>query len=486
MGSEYGSTASETSERSKTSGCKSPNAHHARCIRTKEAEPLTEATLIVSLKQLVSEIGREFKNALANKKDRHRTSEPPVQEDVVKELVNLKREMIESCLALMKDIGAMSRAFSNKVTIAITTTRQHAETMNQGSLQAIFNQLANRTPFINGNTQVPSSSSSDPIPGNGPIQGTFLFEEDPCIPAQEKGKGHADDPGSPKSEPKPSVNSPAPLGLSPITGPSHVLPQSPNPLELKEDQPWWHTLSPGRTPAPSPCQGRAPLVIPQGHPYENGGPGGDLDGGGDNDDDGGRGGGGGPPPPGDPPGDPDGGSTGDPPVEPLEGSRERNPRTGGTSQTTAPSGAPERATTTPGGYHGYDWRQLDPAHQTSIAPHGRTPGKPAGLSCFDAFHFRIQRGITQAICRVIKRETPTGTPATFAKSVAAVTPIPQYGGGDDLKEFMRWLQKFLNFVDIHQLVGIANDYNRTLTLGSAMEGTTLSWFNLNIRGPLFE
>ena len=132
--------------------------------------------------------------------------------------------MIESCLVLMKDIGVMSRAFSNEVTVVITTTRQHAETMNQGSLQAIFDQLANRTPFINGNPQVPSSSSSDPIPGNGPTQGTFLFEEDPHIPAQEKGKGRADDPGSPKSEPKPSIGSPVPSGVSPIAGPSRILP----------------------------------------------------------------------------------------------------------------------------------------------------------------------------------------------------------------------------------------------------------------------
>ena len=385
MASEYGSTASETSERSKTSGRKSPDARHARRMRTKEAEPLTEATLVVCLKQLVSEIGREFKNALAHEKDRDRTSEPPVQDDVARELVDLKKEMIESRIALTKDIGAMSRAFSNEVTIAITTTRQHAETMNQGSLQAIFDQLANRTPFINGNTQVPSSSSSDPIPGNGPMQGTFLFEQDPRIPAQEKGKGRADDPGSPKSEPKPSINSPAPSGLSPIAGPSRALPQSPNPSELKKDQPYWHTPSPGRTPTPSPRRGRAPSITPQGCLYENGGPGGDPGGGGDDDDDGGRGGRGGPPPPGDPPGDPDGGSTGDPPVEPSEGSRERNPRTGGTSRTTAPSGAPERATATPGGYHGYDWRQLDPARRTSIAPHGRTPGEPAGLSRFDAF-----------------------------------------------------------------------------------------------------
>ena len=333
-GSEDGSTQSETSEKSKMSGCKSPDTCHARHIRTKESNPLTEATLVIGLKQLVSEIRKEFKNALANKKDRHRMSEPLVQDDVVKELVDLKRE---SCLMLTKDIGVMSCAFSNEVTVAITTMRQHTETMNQRSLQAIFDQLANRTLFINGNLQVPSSSSSDPIPGNRPMQGTFLFEEDPHIPAHEKGKGCADDPGSPKSEPKPSIGSPVPSGVSLIAGPSCALPQLPRPSELKKDQPWWHTLSPGRTPTPSPCRERALSIIPQGCLYENGGTGGDPDGGGDDD---GDGGGGGPPPPGDPPGDPHGGGTGEPPVEPSEGSRDRNPRTGGSSQTTAPSGAP--------------------------------------------------------------------------------------------------------------------------------------------------
>ena len=98
-GSEDGSTASETLERSKMSGCKSPDARHARRVRTKEAEPLTEATLVVCLKQLVSEIGREFKNALMNEKDRHHTSEPLIQDNVAKELVDLKREnwSDESC-----------------------------------------------------------------------------------------------------------------------------------------------------------------------------------------------------------------------------------------------------------------------------------------------------------------------------------------------------------------------------------------------------
>ena len=102
------------------------------------------------------------------------------------------------------------------------------------------------------------------------------------------------------------------------------------------------------------------------------------------------------------------------------------------------------------------------------------------MSRYEAFRFRIRRGITTAIHRVVERELNPETPATFAKSVAATVPIPKYGGSDDLEEFMKWLQKLLTFVDIHQLVGEANDYNRTLTVGSAMEGAAQSWYNLNI------
>jgi len=102
------------------------------------------------------------------------------------------------------------------------------------------------------------------------------------------------------------------------------------------------------------------------------------------------------------------------------------------------------------------------------------------MSRYEAFRFRIRRCITNAIRRVIERELNPKTPATFAKSVATARPMPKYGGSDDLEEFMKWLQKLLTFVDIHQLVGEANDYNRTLTVGSAMEGAAQSWYNLNI------
>jgi hypothetical protein len=73
-------------------------------------------------------------------------------------------------------------------------------------------------------------------------------------------------------------------------------------------------------------------------------------------------------------------------------------------------------------------------------------------------------------------------PNTFIKTIAAVTPVPKYRGNDDLE--MKWLQGFLTFIDIHQLVGRSNDYNQILAIGSALEGRALSWYNLNMRGPL--
>ena len=230
--SEDGSTPSETSKKSKMSGRKSPDTHRARCVRTKESDPLMEATLKKCLLKLIGEIRKEFRHALANEKEKTCMSKPFIQNDIVKELVDLKKEMIESRLFKL-----------NEVTITITTTRQHMETMNQGLLQAIFDQLANHTPFTNGNMQIPSSSSSDPIPGNGPTQGTFLFKEDPCIPTHKKGEGCAEDLGTPKSEPKLPAGSPHLLANSPLAGPSQALPQSPNPSELKKDPLWWQTVT---------------------------------------------------------------------------------------------------------------------------------------------------------------------------------------------------------------------------------------------------
>jgi hypothetical protein len=93
-----------------------------------------------------------------------------------------------------------------------------------------------------------------------------------------------------------------------------------------------------------------------------------------------------------------------------------------------------------------------------------------GMDRYGEFCFRIRRGVTNAIHHVIDREPSSSTPNTFIKTVAAVTPVPKYGGDDDLEAFMKWLQGFLTFIDIHQLMGRSNDYNRILTIGSALEG----------------
>ena len=71
-----------------------------------------------------------------------------------------------------------------------------------------------------------------------------------------------------------------------------------------------------------------------------------------------------------------------------------------------------------------------------------------------------------AIQHIIDREPSMSTSTTFIKTVAAVTPESKYGGDDDLETFMKWLQGFLMFIDIHQLIGCNNDYNRVLTIGS--------------------
>src|SRR6266852_7488790 len=112
------------------------------------------------------------------------------------------------------------------------------------------------------------------------------------------------------------------------------------------------------------------------------------------------------------------------------------------------------------------------------------PGVPAPVDRYSEFRMRIRCGVMMAIHCVITREPPAVGPATVMKTVTAVTPLPKYGGEDDLEIFMKWLVEFLTFIDIHQLVGIAHDYNRTLTIGVALEGRALNWFDLNMRGPL--
>src|SRR5271169_83997 len=133
---------------------------------------------------------------------------------------------------------------------------------------------------------------------------------------------------------------------------------------------------------------------------------------------------------------------------------------------------------------GYDRSQLTPGPDQPRAKRAGDRGVTAGSNRYDDFQLRIRNGIKTAILRTISRSPPESTPNAVIKTMAASVPVPKYGGDDDLEVFMKWLQELLAFIDLHQIVGRRNDYMRILTLGSALEGRALSWYNLNLRGPL--
>ena len=163
--------------------------------------------------------------------------------------------------------------------MAMTATTTHTETVNQGSLQAIFDLMANRSNVPTGNATAVPSSSMDPFSGDVPGRGSTLFEEDPRIPYADKGKKRETGSRTPRSEPLTPGLSFIPMHQTPQMGQDNGRTAPSTPLGTKGDGPPWHT------PSPSPRWGRPPLNPPGWQP-PNGGPGGDPDDG----DGGGRGG----------------------------------------------------------------------------------------------------------------------------------------------------------------------------------------------------
>jgi hypothetical protein len=80
------------------------------------------------------------------------------------------------------------------------------------------------------------------------------------------------------------------------------------------------------------------------------------------------------------------------------------------------------------------------------------------------FRDRIRRGIALAIQGIINQEPDEHAPANFTRSAATVASIPNYWGRNDLVVFMRWLQNFIVYLDIQQLVGRSNDTYRLKAL----------------------
>jgi hypothetical protein len=97
------------------------------------------------------------------------------------------------------------------------------------------------------------------------------------------------------------------------------------------------------------------------------------------------------------------------------------------------------------------------------------------------FHRRIHDGIERAVRSVVDHEEPPVGGYVALKTVAAATPIPTYEGNDDLEIFMKWLQAFLNYLDVHQLVGERYDHHRIITMRTALKGSAQAWFDTTIR-----
>jgi hypothetical protein len=413
---------------------------------------------------------------------------------------------------LTAGLREMSLQVANAVAAAAASS-ERSSSLNQASIKTFVDLLqSNRVIHAEATSadhpaSTPTSTSDDKSPKR---RSPSLEETSPKEAFPE------DDPEPPKGSP----HSPKPFGNGyPLhQGYAHRRGNAPSPTPGRRRKAR-RSSNNNRTPS------RNPHARP---PYGGDGGGGDDDGGGSDGDGGGGPSGGGPP--GDPPNDP----PNDPPPDPPDDDGGEGEEDDNDDEKNEPHGednpggqededhddhrrdpSPRRRDVDPDDQHqrptpkitingvpshtqflrtssaptgrptpGFDWRQLSATRHVSRGASAPTIGTPAVTDRYAGFRFRIRRGITTAVRRIIDREPSSSASNTFIKTVAAVTPIPKYGGDDDLEAFMRWLQGFITFIDIHQLVGRDNDYNRILTIGSALEGRALSWYNLNMRGPL--
>ena len=59
--------------------------------------------------------------------------------------------------------------------------------------------------------------------------------------------------------------------------------------------------------------------------------------------------------------------------------------------------------------------------------------------------------------------------------------MPKYDGDDDLETFMKWLQGFISFLDVHRLVGPDNDHLRVTATQATLTGPAETWFDMSIK-----
>jgi len=98
-----------------------------------------------------------------------------------------------------------------------------------------------------------------------------------------------------------------------------------------------------------------------------------------------------------------------------------------------------------------------------------------------AFRVRIHQGIENAIKDITDQEPPTPGSTSHLKTVTAATSMPKYDGDDDLETFMKWLQGFTSFLDVHRLVGPENDHLRVTATRATLTGPAETWFDTSIK-----
>ena len=315
-----------------------PRSHSRRngCAQGNDnPEPMTTKGFYDAMSSVMSDfstcIGEQISSAMTGDKEKSHKNDQLRHEDLMRGVNALRSDIAKAQQDQLKNLEMFSQNISREITVAMTATTMHTDTVNQGSLQAIFNLMVNHSNIPTGNMTAVPSSSTDPLSGDIPGQGLTLFKEDPRIPYVDKGKKRETGLRTPRSEPLTPGLSFIPMHQTPQMGQDNGRTAPSTPLGTKGDRPPWHTPNSGHMPSLSPRWGRPPLN-PPGQQPPNGGPGGDPDDG-DGGGGGGRGGGrggGDTPDPGGPPEDPGNGGPGGPPEDPPDESPDRDPQRGRT------------------------------------------------------------------------------------------------------------------------------------------------------------
>ena len=161
-------------------------------------------------------IGEQISSAMTGDKEKSRKNDQLRHEDLMRGVNALRSNIAKAQHDQLKNLKMFSQNISREITVAMTVTTTHTDTVNQGSLQAIFDLMANRSNVPTGNATAVPSLSMDPLSGDVPGQGLTLFEEDPRIPYADKGKKREMGSRTPRSEP---------LMPGPLFIPMHQMPQ---------------------------------------------------------------------------------------------------------------------------------------------------------------------------------------------------------------------------------------------------------------------